>query len=162
MEQYCTGVDVIKEIISGHSASGDQNSQMVGSDVLLWTDGNAQMFLKLSFPDPGKPTDQNRKEYIIHPHFCIPMAAGTLLIFKAIDDLLFCHETAFHEVCLDFHEDCGYRFVYVFRWLQSVRMFSVEPPYAMIVPAELKAKLEENRAAIKRKRACDKSWRAGI
>lgn len=160
--QYCSGVDLLNEMTSGHSASGDQNSQILGSDVLLWTDGNAPMSLMLSFPDPEKSVDQDRKEYIICPSFCIPMGAGTLLIFKAIDDLLFCHEAAFGDMWLDFHGDGGYRFVYVFRWLQSVRRFSVEPPYSMIVPPELKAKLEENRAASKRKRTRDNSWRPGI
>ena len=162
MVQYCSGADVIKQMISGHSASGDQNSQIVGSDVLLWTDGNAEMYLKLSFPDPGKPTDQNRDGYIIHPSFCIPMAPGTLLIFKAIDDLLFCHEASFDAISLDFHGDDGYRFVYVFRWLQSVRIFSAEPPYKMTLPAELKEKVEKSRADAKRKRTRDRSWRPGI
>ena len=157
--QYLDGVDVLQPDNWGPntSASGDQNSQVVGSDVLIWTDGNADMFLKLSFPDPANPSG-NRDTYNIHPIFCIPMSSGTLLIFKAIDDLLFCHEAGFDDFSLKFYGALGYRFAYVFRWLQSARMFSVEPPYKMVLPEELKAKQATHRAEQARKRARRDKW----
>lgn len=159
--QQLSGMDVMKEMESGHSASGDQNSQIVGSDVLIWSDGNANMVLKLSFPDPELEHGQARTEYIVHPHYCINMGSGTLFIFKAIDDLYFCHEAAFEPFWIEFAGNGGYRFAYVFRWLQSVRMFSAKYPYAMKVPKELQAKVDESRAKKKRKAARDSSWMPG-
>ena len=45
--QYLDGEDVLATMTSGPSASGDRNtySQVIGSDVLVWTDGPAEMFL---------------------------------------------------------------------------------------------------------------------
>ena len=99
--QYLSGADVLAEMTSGHSASSDTNSQVVGSDVLIWTDGNAPMTLRLSFPDRRDRTC-NRRSYVIHPAFCIRLGKGTLLIFKAMDDLLFCHEAAFEAITLEY------------------------------------------------------------
>ena len=48
-QQYLDGVDVLANLTSGHSASGDSNSQVVGSDVLIWTDGPAGLMLQDHF-----------------------------------------------------------------------------------------------------------------
>ena len=49
------------------------------------------MDLKLSFPPPGKPYAE-RKDYVLHQKLRIPCGPGSLFVFRAEDDLLFCHE----------------------------------------------------------------------
>ena len=51
----------------GHTASGDSNSQVVHSDVLVWSDGDS-MTLSLSFPPPHDRR-ANRDDYVVHPKF---------------------------------------------------------------------------------------------
>ena len=145
--EACTTLD------SGHTASSDSNSQIPGSDVLIWTDGNAPMDLILSFPDP-KNLEGPRKTYLVHPTFTVSLWAGTLFVFKASDDLFFCHEASFAESILDAIGNAGYRFAYVFRWLQSVRLFSTNWPFGMVVPNELLEQASARKAAKqKRKRS---------
>ena len=64
---------------AGHSPTADQNSQVVGSDVLIWTDGTAPMDLSLSFPPRDDPL-ANRDSYVVHPKFRVACAAGTLTV----------------------------------------------------------------------------------
>ena len=49
------------------------------------------MDLNLSFPPPGKPYAE-RKNYVLHHKLKIPCGPGSLFVFWAEDDLLFCHE----------------------------------------------------------------------
>ena len=171
---------------TGHTVSSDSNSQQgaggpraasstphqsaplsappspasraqVGSDVLLWSEGNTPMTLSLSFPD--KLTDDcigNAMQYTKHPAFTFPCAGGTLFIFTCVDDLFFCHEAEFDQQIRESAAAAGHRFVFVFRWLTSVRQFHTDPmhKYGMEVPPQLLAKVKEakkKKAAAKRK-----------
>jgi len=122
----------------GHSPTPDENSQMANSDVLIWTDGNAGMNFHLSFP-PAPDRSVSRDKYICTPTFTIPCAIGTLLVFKAIDDLNFCHEASFPSVAALQGNSLTavYRVAYVFRWLKSVRVFSASYPFGMLPPPSL-------------------------
>ena len=111
-------------------------------------DGNFSMDLKLSFPPPGKPYAE-RKDYVLHQKLRIPCGPGSLFVFRAEDDLLFCHE-AVNALQTDLHrtaENCGYRFVFVFRWLQSLRYFQPHLGHSMVLTTELEEKEKERRAA---------------
>lgn len=154
--RYLDGEDLFGSQ-EGHSASSDTNSQVVGSDVLIWTIGNAPMVMKLSFANSDDLT-QSRNEYVVHPAYSIPCAHGTLLVFPAIDDLFFCHEACFEPQVLDAFGNSGYRFAYVFRWLQSKREFYISSgrKHAMKVPEELQEKLAASKYETqKRKRRCN-------
>ena len=135
--------------LPGSHHGGDANSQVLGSFVLVWTDGNAPMDFKLSFPPPGSP-DADRKQYVVHPLFTVSLARGTLFIFSPIDDVFFCHEAGFPKGAQ------GYRHAFVFRWLSSARQFYLDT-HAMKLSNKLVAqkRAREAEAAAKKKRERD-------
>ena len=126
--------DWVKTLPGSHHG-GDANSQVLGSFVLVWNDGDAQMDFKLSFPPPGSP-DANRDEYVVHPLFTASLSRGTLYIFSPKDDVFFCHEAEFPK------GGQGYRHAFVFRWLSSARQFYLKT-HAM----KLSKKLTEQKEA---------------
>ena len=99
-----------------------------------------------------------RDKYITAPPFVIPCLRGTLLIFKAVDDLLFCHEAAFptDSVFMEIKHIMGYRHAYVFRWLQLKRLFRKSDGSMLSTPAlsDLAARRERE---LKSKRARERS-----
>ena len=153
LEHGTTSTDIFRKL-EGHTASIDTNSQMVGSDVMIWTMGNTPMRLTLSFPNPNNRYG-NRDTYIMHPKFMVPCSHGTLFVFAAVDDLFFCHEACFEQAILECFGNGGYRFAYVFRWLKSAREFYTNPEkkFAMKVPEALQQRYEE-RHKLKRKQKC--------
>lgn len=88
------GRETVDSLLEGSHHGGDANSQMTGSNVLVWTEGDADMTFALSFFPDGEYT-ANRREYVIHPVFCCRLGPGTLLVFNPTDDLNFCHEAYF-------------------------------------------------------------------
>ena len=162
-DNYCTA-DLLRALepslpgkdnlsFDGHTASGDTNSQVVHSDVLVWSDGDS-MTLTLSFPPPHDPT-ANRDDYVVHPEFRVRCGAGTLFVFRTPDDLFFCHEAAFDDAVAAAAGAAGYRFAYVFRWLQSVRDFHLDPTkrHGMLLTHNLEQAAKERRASKAKKRA---------
>ena len=119
------GIDVFSEG-SSRPIPTEGLSQIPMSDVLVWTTGTATMALQLSFPE--KLSDRGvreRKSYTIHPRFSVPCMDGTLFIFTTFDDLHFCHEAKF----LDLGDALGYRFAFVFRWVQLKGVFYANPEH---------------------------------
>ena len=145
--------DQPEQTSQGHSPTADQNSQVVGSDVLIWTDGNTPMSLTLSFPPQGDRCG-SRSTYVIHPKFGVPCEFGTLFIFTPHDDLRFCHEAHFREVDMQLCGSAGCRFAYVVRWLQSARQFQPEAKHAMVLTPHL-----QKVAAERKKKRADKAKR---
>lgn len=120
--QVVCGEKQVQDLVDGSHHGGDANSQVVGSDVLIYTlEGSTAMQFVLSFPPPGNPLVGSIKAYEVHPSLCVPLSGGTLLVFKAIDDLFFCHESFF----LSTADGTECRVALVFRWLQSVRSFNI-------------------------------------
>ena len=110
------GRETIDSIQDGNHHGGDANSQMLGSNVLIWTEGDADMTFCLSFPPASNP-EAPASDYVVHPTFCVPLGAGTLLIFSPVDDVFFCHEAWLSD-------DRGtHRLAFVFRWLSQSRKF---------------------------------------
>ena len=91
----------------------------------------------------------------MHPRFKVRCGAGTLFIFRAPDDLFFCHEAAFEDAVAAAAGAAGCRFAYVFRWLQSVRYFHQDPQkkHAMVLTPELEHHARDRREKQSRKRA---------
>ena len=131
-------------VLPGSHHGGDANSQVLGSFVLVWTDGDAPMDFKLSFPPPDA-RDTHRGNYLIHPLFTVSLSRGTLYIFPPLDDIFFCHEAVFPAGA---H---GYRHAFVFRWLSSARQFYLDN-HAMKLHARLQEQKEAREAAAREKK----------
>ena len=117
---------------------------MVGSDVLVFTLGNAPMDFVLAFHNKNNPAGAP-KSYRIVPEFTFPLANGTLFIFKAVDDLIFLHGAELRAQHKGDVHAC--RVALVFRWLRSERDFLVATNTMKPCPEvqERKATHDENR-----------------
>ena len=130
----------LKAMLEGGSAAGSthaemENSQRIGSEVLLYTEGNTPMDFALSFPPPHD-LYAGIQDYVIRPAFTARLGRGTLMVFKDIDDQFFCHEAWFDRLVLQTAGATGHRLSFVFRWLTSVKNFRVAPDcsYKSAVP----------------------------
>ena len=106
----------------GHPSAGADNSQIVGSNVLVYSEGTAAQTLYLRFP---KRDDllEDRKLYKCNPSFQFECGKGTVSILDPIDDYLMTHEARFDAEVIDKN---GYRLGYCLRWLSSAKDFYVE------------------------------------
>ena len=101
--------------------SEDENSQIRGSSVLVYTRG-PPMTLALSAPPRGKMPWQARKdEYEIEPSLTVSLDEGTLYVLDPRDDENYCHEAWFEQRIIMRGADV--RRAYVFRWLSKRRLF---------------------------------------
>ena len=134
---------------AGTPSGGDSNSQMIGSDVLVFPLGNAPMDFFIAFPDGLDPAG-DPKTYHVRPEFTFPLVGGTLFVFKAVDDLIFRHGAEFRAE----HRGhvCAWRVALVFRWLQSERDFLVATN-TMKPLAQMRQNKEERAEASKRQKA---------
>ena len=129
----------------GEGAAGSmschlENSQRLGSEVLLYTEGPTPMDFVLSFP-PSTALDSPIHDYVCRSVFTVQLRRGTLMIFKDCDDQFFCHEAAFDEPTLDAAEASGHRLCFVFRWCTSVQNFRL-PPASNFKSASATSKLD--------------------
>jgi hypothetical protein len=112
---------------AGSTHASMENSQRMGSEVLLYTEGTDPMDFTLSFP-PSDNLGTDIRNYVRSGVFTVSLGHGTLMVFKAIDDEFFCHEAAFDVPTWQHLRDpTGYRMCYVFRWCTSVKNFRVAP-----------------------------------
>ena len=81
---------------AGSTHGNMENSQRLGSEVLLYTEGTTPMDFTLSFP-PGTSLDTGIQNYACRSVFTVQLRRGTLVIFKDCDDQFFCHEASFHS-----------------------------------------------------------------
>ena len=140
MREVAEGSKAVEDLVEGSHHGGDANSQVIGSNVLVYTDGDADMTFALSFP---ASLDDGIKDYVVHPIFCVPVGSGTLLVFSPIDDIFFCHEAWFED-------GAGtHRLAFVFRWLAQVREFDCATD-KMVLPRGLQEKQQE---LVQKKRA---------
>ena len=147
MVEVIEGKRTLASLVEGNHHRGDANSQVVGSNVLVYTSGDADMTFALSFPQHSNYSAR-RDEYVIHPIFCTTLGAGTLLVFSPVDDLFFCHEAFFGDAA------GNYRLAFVFRWLSQVRKFSTETG-KMVLSPELAEAQRTKQQQKQRKRARD-------
>ena len=113
---------------AGSTHAAQENSQRIGSEVLLYTEGDTAMDFRFSFPgcdDLGCDIH----DYITRTALTVRLSKGTLLIFKAPDDEFFCHEAAFRASSL-LNNPQGHRFCFVFRWLTVSSCFATGPSFA--------------------------------
>ena len=86
----------IKKIISGapislngHPYTGAKNSQIVGSNVLVYTEGNRPQTFSLQYPSDNYL--QDHKHYKVLPLFQISCGQGTISALDPVDNLLMTH-----------------------------------------------------------------------
>ena len=111
---------------AGSTHGNMENSQRLGSEVLLYTEGTAPMDFALSFP-PSTALGTGIQNYVRRAVFTVQLSRGTLMIFKDIDDQFFCHEAFFDAQTLHTAEASGHRLCFVFRWCTSVKNFRLPP-----------------------------------
>ena len=96
------------------------DNQRLGSEVLLYTEGNAPMDFSLSYP-PCNALGTDTKNYIKRAALSVQLGRGTLMIWKDCDDQFFCHEAAFNSPGPA--DASAHRICFVFRWLTSAHDF---------------------------------------
>jgi hypothetical protein len=121
-------VQFIKDILSGkdvkmdgHPSGGGENSQIVGSNVLVLTMGNKPMKFSFRFPSFGN-LKGNRKTYITSPKHQFTCGKLTISVLDPIDDIVMTHGANFVYNTREDKND-WLRIGYCFRWLQSFRDF---------------------------------------
>jgi hypothetical protein len=147
------GRSTASAILEGNHHGGDANSQLLGSNVLIYTFGDADMTFALCFCPPGDH-NANLESYIVHPIFCTQLGAGTLLVFHPLDDLFFSHKAWFGDP-----KSGTFRGAFVYRWLTQPRRFRRSDSKMILTP-----KLEQaaaDRKQSKRRRA-DRDRRSGL
>jgi hypothetical protein len=111
----------------------DQWVQTKGTDVLIFSMGNCDMQMGLSFP-LDKADARDREIYVQPRQLRIPLRPGSLLVYSAFDDLFFCHEVAFPDAVppngvIRAKQASLYRVAFVFRWLNESqeRLYYLDP-----------------------------------
>jgi hypothetical protein len=128
MTNLASGADLGEH---GHpSGANCENSQMVGSSVMVYTHGTAPMVFTLAFRPAGAPLNMDRDLYTVHPRFQMELGNGTLSILDPVDDLLVTHGAKF-DGDFDVHAVDGdpmwWRVGWAFRWLQAKHDFYACP-----------------------------------
>ena len=97
----------------------NQWMQTKGTDVLIFSMGNTEMQMGLSFQlDKGDAAARER--YIQPPGLRIPLIPGTVLVYSPFDDLFYCHEARFQQPPPpESTSYSSYRVAFVFRWLNE-------------------------------------------
>jgi hypothetical protein len=106
--------DVLWKIKTVEEAAMQSKGAMLpGSDVLIYTDGPLPMSMWFYYPPEGNRFGP-REKYIAHRCMSIRMGQGSLLLYKAVDDVNFYHGVDFEW---DDRYPGDYRFAFVYRWL---------------------------------------------
>ena len=111
---------------AGSTHGNMENSQRLGSEVLLYTEGTTPMDFTLSFP-PGTSLDTGILNYACRSVFTVQLRRGTLMIFKDCDDQFFCHEASFDAQTMESADPSGHRMCFFYRWCTSVKDFRLPP-----------------------------------
>ena len=104
----------------------NQYAQNKGTDVIIFTTGNTEMEMGLSFPET-KARALDSAAYRQPPQLRIPLRPGELLVYSPLDDLFFCHEVSFPLGRAS--SPSAYRVAFVFRWLNksAERTYDLDP-----------------------------------
>ena len=107
--------------LNGHPSGGGENSQIVGSNVLVLTMGSRPMKFTFRFPSRGN-VQGNRKTYTTSPKHHFSCGHLTISVLDPIDDIMMTHGASFVYNTKE-NKNQWYRVGYCFRWLQSFRDF---------------------------------------
>ena len=124
-------VDRIKKALEGEllgtegyaAVAGAENSQIMGSDVVVYTEGDKPQIMALRYPSRYNLTE-TRKCYEQLPCLQMECGKGTVSILSALDDFMMTHEVYFKFS--DNEPVNVHRFSFAMRWLQSEKDFYVK------------------------------------
>ena len=109
--------------------AGVKNSQVHGSNVIVYTMCNSPMEMIFSHPNPEDQVTQETKKYIRHPCFSFKLADGHLSVLDPIDDVLMLHGIRWEDLQLsgavmsDGVEDLRNRVAFVMRRCENMKDF---------------------------------------
>ena len=126
--------------------AGVKNSQVHGTNVIVYTMGNSPMEMVFSCPNINYGIDQNTDKYITVKCYSIKCREGHLSILDPLDDVMMCHGVKFEALTLEYivterdgidsnsdvenAESCGtdlrFRVAFVMRTLENVQEFYVD------------------------------------
>ena len=110
--------------VEGATIGGCENSQVIGSSVIIYTRGNCPMKFIFKYASLGNPVTQSRSYYVTSPSYQIRMGDGWITVMDPMDDLLMLHSVVFDE---DVEEQPDhYRIAWVYRNLHVKKDFNVE------------------------------------
>jgi hypothetical protein len=118
--------DDLKTIYEGGSllhinrkCKGAINSQVPGTNVIVFTRGNRPMSIQFSFPPSFSHLQCSRDSYVTTPAHQFELNDGWISILDPIDDILMVHEVYFvNDAKYNLNEkNSSYRISWVMRWL---------------------------------------------
>ena len=127
----------------GSPMGGEENSQLLQSDVIIYSMGNEEMIFKMSFPPRGHEHTATLKEHVTSDMFTLKLKAGSLLVYKFPDDLHYAHECHFEECMRHEMGIGGWRAAWVMRYLTVARQF--DPSTHKLVTTEQHSVRDEER-----------------
>jgi hypothetical protein len=101
--------------------SEDENSQIRGSSVMVYSMGPPMTFALSTPPGSKAPWQAPKRTYEIQASLTVSLDDGTLYVLDPRDDENCCHEAWFEESTLAHGADV--RRAYVFRWLSKQKLF---------------------------------------
>ena len=109
--------------VDGATVGGCENSQVIGSSVIIFTRGNCPMKMVFKYASLEHPVDQARSSYVTSPSYQMRMEDGWITVMDPVDDLLMLHSVVFDE---DDGQPDDYRIAWVYRNLEVSKDFYVE------------------------------------
>ena len=126
-----SNIQYIKDVTSGkvhnrigHASGGGENSQILGSNVLVLTVGSKPMMFNFKYPQSRNLTGK-RGTYETNPKHQFTCGNMTISVLDPIDDLMMTHGMKFSYKTVD-DMNSWYRIGYCFRWLTSFKDFYVD------------------------------------
>jgi hypothetical protein len=112
--------------------SGFRNSQVNGTNVYVWTCGNAPMSFSFTYPNPKMGPNQQTNKYIEIPCFSFKCSDGYLSVMDPLDDILARHGVKFDGLTLvgstakgEVGEDLRWQMAWVMRRVSTVHQYFV-------------------------------------
>ena len=118
--------------LAGHVPMGGENSQMPGSEVLIYTHGKGEMEFVMRCASYEKLT-MPRKKYPFRAKYAVPLGDGTVHVLHSLDDLFWTHEANWGLYGRPYSKqqkrsglgaNDWYRMAFVMRWSQRRGRFS--------------------------------------
>ena len=138
----------------GHPSAGADNSQIIGSNVLVYTTGTRPQTFTLRFGQREHIADDRTKYYETTPIFQFECGEGTVSVLDPVDDLFMTHGVDFELVELEpkkkekpQDDPSGYRIGWTIRWLASAKDFYTATCGMRLDEGSLKACENKKRAS---------------
>lgn len=146
-----TSTKHLSDFLSGTTSSlltalGEEESQVLGTSVVVFSLGTGTMQFILRYPH-GDNLHESRKDYIVHERFRVPLGPGTLFVLDPWDDLFFTHE-AYFDTEYDNVGESTWREAYVFRHVGSPGMFhTCAENHKLYMSPQIQSKLADRKRA---------------